>query len=237
MFYKSLIIGNNQKYIKKFKNHREIKIIDSIKASGLNSYLKNNKDPDLIIWDLEEADKEYLKVLKANFVSSFLVFIAEKKKYIENMFKLNCIDFLSKPLTGQKINGIIVKLKNFRNNFIIKKDQDLKNKKISVKKDDKYYLISPEDIYYFKSYNRISIAYTGTDSFFYEKKLKEIKKDERFVHFIKVHKQYLISSEKISYMKKINYRNYKIILDDKKRTSIKVGRRYIEKVRMICGEI
>ena len=149
-------------------------VADSIKSAV--EWLQENKQPDLILMDIELADGQSFEIFNLTQVSSPVIFTTSYDEYALKAFKVNSIDYLLKPvqkedwekaiskfrrLTSEndkqedsiKMEDIIRQLqqklqpKEFRRRFLVKNGQKL----VSIETNDIRYFFSDGRLNFFKT--------------------------------------------------------------------------------------
>lgn len=154
----------------------------------LCEYLKSIERLDLIFLDIELYELSGIQVAnyirnELNDLKTSIVFISHKQNYAMDLFEMQPLDFIVKPLSEEKILKVV---KTFNRYF------DQKKLCFEYKKGAYYYKEKYEDIIYFRSNNRkIEIVLSeGVEEFY--GKLDDILKDlPEF--FFKIHKSYIIN--------------------------------------------
>jgi len=110
-------------------------------------------------------------------------------------------------------------------NSIIHKDSY--KKRFSIKDDDEILIIPEEDIYYFKAQDKYTFLCTKSREYYYDDSLKNLEETLDPEKFIRIHKSYIVSIDKITKLKKWFLRDFSIELTDENNTVLKVGRSYL----------
>ena len=85
-------------------------IKDSIQTSV--EWLKNNKQPDLILMDIELADGQSFEIFNQVEIKSKIIFTTAYDEYALRAFKVNSIDYLLKPIDPEELKQSIIKFKS-----------------------------------------------------------------------------------------------------------------------------
>ena len=156
------------------------------------SDLKYEMHFDLLFLDIELSDLTGIQVghwireqLKNEWMQ--IVYISGKDGYDRQLFSVNCLDFLSKPISLSEISRVMDRFITLENRpgdvFIYQKNHV--SKRIFVSK-----------ILYFESVNRKIVMITSTERIEFYDKLDEIEKSLP-VQFLRIHKSYLVNYQHI----------------------------------------
>jgi DNA-binding LytR/AlgR family response regulator len=80
--------------------------------NSLVSWLNVNKMPDLMLLDIHLADGSCFEIFKQIKITSPVIFITAYDQYAMQAFKVNCIDYLLKPLKQVELVKSIEKWEN-----------------------------------------------------------------------------------------------------------------------------
>lgn len=202
---------------------REVNIKFSIEVwfdgSSLCDFLKNVDSFDIIFLDIELYTMSGVEVAsyirnELNDLRTSIIFISHKKNYAMELFKMQPLDFLVKPLIKNDISQVIKTFLRYHN---------IGNTFFKYKKGGNYYKKAYKDILYFRSNNRKIeiILFNGIEEFY--GKLTDI------VHllpeyFLQIHKSYIINQ---SYVNKYVYEQLAMGNGD----ILSISREYRKKVR------
>lgn len=172
-----------------------IKIDVSVWYTGeiLCDFLKNGDALDLLFLDIELVTTNGIKV--GNFIreelenmETLIVYISSKNSYAMNLFRIQPLDFLIKPLTQDQIDDVMgrsIKLYEKRNQFF------------EYHAKGHHYKIPYKDIFYFYSENKkINIVLKEEERQF-NGRLKDIT-DAVPHNFVLIHHSYLVNSDYIA---------------------------------------
>lgn len=170
----------------------------------LCDYLQQGNKLDLIFLDIELSGISGIdvgKFLREKLVDlrTAIVYISRKSHYAIDLFRLQPIDFLIKPLETTKIEEVL-KIWNERYHD--------KNKVLEVKTNKSYYSLPYSDIFYLYSENKkITVVMSNETIQFYEK-LKNVA-SLLPSNFLKIHQSYIVN---LDYVKESSYE--KIVMVD-----------------------
>ena len=179
---KILIVENEDLAVKKLQKTLKVVVPDAEIAGVADSiksaveWLQENKQPDLILMDIELADGQSFEIFNLTQVSSPVIFTTSYDEYALKAFKVNSIDYLLKPVQKEDLEKAISKFrrltsenhkqedsikmediirqlqqklqpKEFRRRFLVKNGQKL----VSIETNDIRYFFSDGRLNFFKT--------------------------------------------------------------------------------------
>ena len=81
-------------------------------------WLRSHRAPDLILMDIQLSDGSSLDILRAVEVTSPVVVITAYDQYVLEALGLNCIDYLLKPLKGERLAAALDKYLRLKSHFV-----------------------------------------------------------------------------------------------------------------------
>lgn len=167
---------NEKRFIADLNNEMRFDII------FLDIELQNSTGIQVGHWIRNEAHDEWMQI----------VYISGKDGYDRQLFAINCLDFLSKPISYHEISRVMDRYMRLTRRpddvFIFQKNHVLERIPLS-------------DILYFESRNRKVFAVTQLNIFDFYEKLDEIEK-RLPVQFLRIHKSFLVNYH---YIRKFQY--------------------------------
>lgn len=172
-----------------------IKIDVSVWYTGeiLCDFLKNGDALDLLFLDIELVTTNGIKV--GNFIreelenmETLIVYISSKNSYAMNLFRIQPLDFLIKPLTQDQIDDVMgrsIKLYEKRNQFF------------EYHAKGHHYKIPYKDIFYFYSENKKINIVLKEEEMQFNGRLKDITGAVPH-NFVLIHQSYLVNSDYIA---------------------------------------
>lgn len=166
------------------------KFDDSVKAL---EYLQMNS-VDVVFLDINMPKLDGLslsRVIKASKSKPLLVFISAYSEYAIEAFEVAAFDYILKPYSESRI---VDTLKRLENCTAIK----CSNKKITLSKNNKMYVLSIEDIYYCEANEHEVYVYTKHDQFKVSSSLSDFNKKLLQSMFFRCHRSYIVNIDKIT---------------------------------------
>lgn len=239
MTIKSFIVEDEPHSLSRLKtlllNFDEIDVIGEAGDGDTAVQKINELKPDLLFLDINIPGKNGLELLQFLSYEPMIIFVTAYEEYAIKAFEENAIDYILKPTTVERLEKSISKvLKNNKKvdenilnilNSIIHKDSY--KKRFSIKDDDEILIIPEEDIYYFKAQDKYTFLCTKSREYYYDDSLKNLEETLDPEKFIRIHKSYIVSIDKITKLKKWFLRDFSIELTDENNTVLKVGRSYL----------
>ena len=168
-------------------------------------------NPDLIFLDIEMPGLNGLEVLKKTNAKPLVIFTTAYDQYAISAFEENSIDYLLKPIEPLRLKKTIEKLERFtgNQNFNITKQVesllDILNKKreskvLAVKIGDRTLLLKHEEIVYFEAKDKYVSVFTEEAREYVVDHTIASLEDKLPDNFLRVHRAYIINTEKIKEM-------------------------------------
>lgn len=185
----------------------EAEILASLQSvKGAIDYFSSHEAPDLIFMDVQLADGLCFDIFKEVTIKSPVIFCTAYDEYAIEGFKANGIDYILKPFTEETLITAFEKVKNIRNFFqggqpVEKLLQPLTTggkKSFLVFKDNKYTVISIENIAFFYIKNELPLMYTFDEKeYFINQSLDTVYNLLPPGQFFRVTRQYLINFDAV----------------------------------------
>ncbi|APZ45616.1 DNA-binding response regulator [Polaribacter reichenbachii] len=170
-------------------------------------YLKNSKI-DCLFLDIEMPTMDGFQFLEKLDKKDFAVVITTAyNEYAITALKKEAIDYLLKPIDTDDLADTIQKIKKYNSksfnadkfeDILLKFNNKLHHKKITINTDGKLVFLEPKDIFYVESDGNYSTLYLSDNKkIVVTKKLKEINELLPSDHFFRIHNSYIINLNKI----------------------------------------
>ena len=242
MKLKTIIIEDELHSLERLKtllaNFNQIEIIGEAMDGESAINIINNMKPDLIFIDIELPEFNGFQVLEKLNHRPSVIFVTSYNQYAIKAFEENAIDYILKPTSKERLEKSIKRVtegKNIDNDKIL---QLLENKifrnyqeRFTIKIGDEILLIPQEKVYYFKAESRYVFLGSLEKEYIYDSTLKELSDILDPQKFIRASKSYIVAIDKIEKFSKWFLGDYVIKLKDKKKTSVKIGRKFLPDLR------
>ncbi|MFD1161221.1 MULTISPECIES: LytR/AlgR family response regulator transcription factor [Hwangdonia] len=242
--YKTIIIDDEPparerllKLLKSFPDTFQVIALaeDAIDAQEKIEVLK----PDLIFLDIEMPEVSGFDLLKRLKTIPIVIFCTAYDQYSLKAFDTNSIDYLLKPVSLERLQQSVNKLKLFSDHTtsqnVLALLEELTSKKeakkmtsITVKKGDTLIIIKLEHISYFKADDRYVALHTKDGRYLIEDSLSGLEQ-KLPDYFLRVHKGFIINTEFVKNVQK--YFNSRFIITLSDSTAITTGRSYNDAVK------
>ncbi|MHB0755703.1 LytR/AlgR family response regulator transcription factor [Polaribacter sp. M15] len=170
-------------------------------------YLKSTKI-DCLFLDIEMPTMDGFQFLEQLETKNFAVVITTAyNEYAITALKKEAIDYLLKPIDSDDLTEAIRKIKKHNTkgfnadkfeDMLLKFNNKLHHKKITINTDGKLVFLEPKDIYYVESDGNYSTLHLSKNKkIVVTKKLKEINELLPKDHFFRIHNSYIINLDTI----------------------------------------
>ncbi len=190
-----VIQGLLSKYIEMIDQVELIAVL-SEPTSLLTSDILN--EVDVLFLDIETPGMNGIEFLESTNLNAQLVLMTSSKEYAFFGFENNATDFLLKPISFERFNKSILKVKS--------KANSIKRNYIFIKVNKEYIKIDLDDILYTTAASEYLNVYTTHGKYLIYSNMTDFQK-KLDSNFIKIHRSHIISLNKIE---RIN-RQYVII--------------------------
>ncbi|GAQ25382.1 DNA-binding response regulator [Tepidanaerobacter syntrophicus] len=226
-------------------SYPNVKVIGEA-ASGKEAIeLAERLKPDVIFLDIKMWDLngfETAKIIFQRGIKPFIVFATAYDEYAIKAFEINAIDYILKPFSKERldktINRIINLSKNNENSLdiyrfvecieTINKSQNIK---IPVWKNNRIYLLNPQDINYFEACEKGSKVMALQGEFETNCCLSELEDRLKDLNFFRTHKSFLVNMDKVLEIVPWFNGTYILSLKDYEKNEVPVSRRCAKKLR------
>ena len=163
---------------------------------------------DVVFLDLDSTVINGLEVAKT--ISNinpeiFVILTSSCDRYSMKAFEVHAFNYLTKPFDQERISSSIrwiYRLKNARKakgSDSLQRPTAVQNKKLklSILQDNKFVLISPQDIIFITRYDRKTVIHTTLGIIKTNEPLQEIEQQLQSYNFFRCHKGYIINAEMV----------------------------------------
>lgn len=171
------------------------------------AYLKTS-EIDCLFLDIEMPTMDGFQFLEKLDKKDFAVVITTAyNEYAITALKKEAIDYLLKPIDTDDLGETITKIKKYSSkgfntekfeDILLKFNNKLNHKKITINTDGKLVFLAPSDIFYVESDgNYVTLYLSDKKKIVVTKKLKDIDDLLPTDHFFRIHNSYIINLNKI----------------------------------------
>lgn len=244
--YTTIIIDDEpparERLLQLLGNFPDVFQVIDVAKDGIDAQEKiESLKPDLIFLDIEMPGLSGFEMLSRLKKIPMVIFCTAYDQYSLKAFETNSIDYLLKPVSLERLQKSVNKLKLFSENHasqnILKLLQELSAKKevkkmtsITVKKGDKLIFIKLEDVSHFKADERLVAVQSKSGDYITDQSLSvfETKLPD---NFLRIHRGIIVNT---NYIKEVNkYFNSRFVftLSDEMQTKLTSGRSYNVKIK------
>jgi len=168
--------------------------------------LLQHQSVDLIFLDIQMPEMIGTDFLKSLSHKPMVIFTTAYAEYALESYELNVVDYLLKPFPFERFLKAVnkasdlskLKGKEGRNSTISSESSTNEKNYILVKSEHKVHRISYNDIQYIQSMREYVAYYTPTGRILSLGSLKKLEIDLPRSQFLRIHKSYIISKEKVA---------------------------------------
>lgn len=210
-----------QKHLEKFKNfnivstfNNPIDAIDIIESENI----------DVIFLDINMPKMNGIEFIKNITLKSHVVITTAYREFAIDAYELDALDYLVKPIPFNRflktVNKLTQRISNTNYNSSQKNDAY-----IFLKVDKKLVKVKYQDILYIESLKDYIKVSTTTDNYIVHKSLTSISEELPNDLFLRIHRSYTISIDKINYVE-----GNSLTINNKR---IPIGRKYLSNTKQI----
>ncbi|MDN5341701.1 MULTISPECIES: LytR/AlgR family response regulator transcription factor [Oceanotoga] len=225
--------------VKILSEFEEIDIVAQASDGNEALNLIKEKSPELLFLDINMPGKTGFEIIQEIDYEPYIIFVTAYEKYAIQAFEENAVDYILKPTNSERVKKSLDKIKE-KNQKVDNKMIDILEKimqkenymnRFSIKNNDEIILIPEDDVFYFKAQDKYTFLCTYDEEMFFDTSLKKLEEKLNPEKFIRIHKSYIVSLNKINKIQKLFLREYLIELKDKNKTLLKVGRSYLSSLK------
>lgn len=196
--------------------HLDATIIVMAKLSSVKDslqWLQSHSSPDLAFVDIQLSDDHSFEIFRKHPVQFPVIFTTAFDKYLLESFEFNSIDYLLKPITEEKLQRSLEKVKKLEQHFfqgnlqrILEQLNVPKGKdRIIAKKGTEFITLPVSDVAYFFTEHKIVFArdFAGRQLII-DKNLGELESELDNQKFFRINRKYLSSLKAIERFKPDN---------------------------------
>ncbi|RBW55304.1 DNA-binding response regulator [Tenacibaculum sp. E3R01] len=203
MKIKCLLVDDEPLAIKLIENH--ISKIDSLQVvATCNNAIKafeilSTQEIDLLFLDIKMPNITGIDFLKTIKNPPKTIFTTAYRDYAIESYDLDVVDYLLKPITFERFFKSIDKFLRANSLIVPEKKEVLKDEFILVKSGNKHHKIKIDQILFIESLKDYIKIHTVNDKRIVSKyKIGEIEEELAHKNFLRVHRSYVINTNKIS---------------------------------------
>lgn len=237
---KAIIVEDEVTAIRKLeqllkKTNPDIEVVarlESVKETV--KWIKTNEAPDIGFFDIQLSDATSFDVFEQCDVKFPVIFVTAYDDYLLRAFELNSVHYLLKPISAEKVNHALQKVKNLKEHFIGSSIRDLFNEpsrngqfrqRLIVRKGMDSVPMNIEEIAYVFTEHKMSFAKAKEgDIYMVDKPLSEIEKELDPTKFFRANRQYLVNIDAITRFRSIEHSKVALELEPKPKEAVVIGK-------------
>lgn len=220
--------------------YEDIEILGEAQNGQEGLDLIKKYEPDLIFLDIKMPLLSGFEMLTRLKKSPYIVFTTAYDQYALQAFEENTIDYLLKPISNEKLERAIIKIKKILQNGnplplnlegLLRAIKSKANiiKRFSVKLGDRIFLIPDKEIHFFHAKDKYTFLNTAKDNYIIPFTLKELEDKLDQDLFCRVHRSFIVNLEQIVSLHK--WFGGKLQLKMKNGKEIIVSQNYVNEVK------
>ena len=162
--------------------------------------IMSEKDVDLIFLDIQMPKINGIDFMRMNLNLPMVIITTAYPSYALDGYDLDVVDYLLKPITFNRFFKAVSKAKEL---FLMQKDSSSESEPISnteyffLKCDNKFEKICFKDILFIQALQNYVVIQTTSNKYMSLMPLKNVEQNLDKRKFLKVHKSYIVSLDKI----------------------------------------
>ena len=201
--YKCIIIEDEplaQNVLKKYiADHPSLELAGTCTDALEAQVILNKQDVQLIFLDINLPKLSGINFIKTLIHSPLIIFTTAYPEYAVEGFELNAVDYLLKPFSFERflkaVNKAFEKLNASNQN-----NDGNKASFIFLKADKKIHKVDLESIHFIEAIGDYMKVVTDSGQLIVNETMKKLQEDLPSKSFIRVHKSFIISRNKIKYI-------------------------------------
>lgn len=224
---------------KALEAYPQVEVIAEV-TDGHAAVLHINRDkPDLVFLDIQMPGCNGFEVLQRLEYTPLVIFVTAYDQYAIKAFEVNSVDYLLKPVAADRLAISMQRVlekgaqANLLTNIKAVLAQLIPEEKIStipVKTGTRVHFIQVEDVHFFEAKDKYVQVHTTTGAHLIAHTLAYLE-GRLPVHFVRVHRSFIVNKFKIREMQKYFKGTYLLIIADAAQTRIRTAYSYAEVIR------
>jgi DNA-binding LytR/AlgR family response regulator len=201
--------------------------------------LINIAKPDLAFLDIQLPVFSSFEIIEKIQHHPYIIFITAYDEYAIKAFEANAVDYLLKPTSLERLKQAIHRVQerlpqNQQELLSIIKtafQKPIYQQRFSVKVGTEILFIPVEEIYFFQAEDKYIFLHTFDKKYLIEETLKFLETFLNPDSFIRIHKSVIINTNQLQRIKRTLNGQYKVQINNQKKSSFEIGRTYLAVVR------
>jgi DNA-binding LytR/AlgR family response regulator len=199
----------------------------------------NQTRPDLVFLDIQMPEINGMELLSLLAYKPQVIFTTAYDQYAIQAFENASTDYLLKPFPLARLTAAIDKARivyahqQAPSQDLYRLSQSRNKTRLVCKKNDRITLLSPQDIFYIKSQQGVSLASDGCELHTLSETLDQLEQSLKSVEFVRIHRSYLINLDKIKEIQRWFNGKLMVIMADEQKTELSTSRAGAETLKNI----
>lgn len=220
------------------ENIEEIALVGCAQDGEKAIELIDKEKPDLAFLDVQLPVFTSFEVLKKLEYQPNIIFVTAYDQYAIKAFEENAVDYLLKPTSVERLRkaiGRVEKKQASGLDLLAVLKSALKNEsfldRISIRIGDQIIFVQEDEIYFFHAEEKYVYLNTSNNKYIVDLTLRELTLKLDPEKFLRTHKSYIVSVNKIERIKRTFPGKYKIQLTGTSSVALEIGRTFLPEVR------
>lgn len=203
--------------VKMLEAYPDLNVIGSADHPSSALALIEEHQPDVIFLDIHMPGESGFDLLEKLDYLPQIIFTTAYSEYAIRSFDFNTIDYLLKPISHERLQVAINKLRpsNDDSNSIQKPLLDI-HSRMFIKDGDKCHLVLLESIRYFESCKNHVRIFFNNENAFIKKSLNNVEERLPKKYFFRANRQYVVNLQEITKIEEAINDGYEITMSDGK---------------------
>lgn len=229
--------------------YEECQVIGEAEDGGEALQLVARLHPDVVFLDIEMrgmSGYDAARKMLAEPKPPLIVFATAYNEYAVGAFELGAIDYLLKPFVDERLAKTIERIKNLKARqedwqeavarvARLLEDNQQSVKKLPVEKNGAIKLLDYGDIFYGRARGGGVQVFTADDSYTFNDTMAELEERLNREGFFRVHKSFLVNLKRVEGVLPWFKGTYWLVMGDRKRTQIPVGKGQVKELKVLLG--
>lgn len=213
------------------KKFSDIEIVAECDSAEMAMLEIDKHKPDVLFLDIQMPGKDGFALLEELDATPFVVFVSAYDEYAIKAFEVNAFDYLLKPIQTERLEEVILKIRNeIKNEKIpISKSKLGLEDRVFVKDNDKCWFVQLKDVPLFESEGNYVRIYFDNNKPLILKSLNKLEEKLNENNFFRANRKHIIN---LSWVVSVeNWFNGGLIITLKNNIKIETSRRQAAKFR------
>jgi len=239
MTYKTLIVDDEPLALQRLErllveSHPEIEIVAQAADGDEALNILTKQDIDLVFLDIQMPGMTGLELLEKLEDPPLIIFTTAYDQYALKAFEENAIDYLLKPIEHERLAKAIRKLNRLsasgqsRLQDTIKKVlQNLnqpQRQQFPVKIGDRVIFVDYQDIYFFKSEDKVVLIKTFDKEYICDDTLNTLEQRLPKELFLRAHRSIIVNLNQVKEARRWFAGKFRLVMKDKKQSELPLSR-------------